>query len=290
MGTAVCSGLSMNLCPASVHGDEPDKEYQLNYLLASSMYGRLPIDAVVAEVRKTGSAAIDVWREPHANHVEQIREIGYASFESVLKKHDVSLAMTTIWRGLYPSEVDFLKRFKGKTLVTGFVPESGKNDPADINAFLKQIDPVVRAAEAVGAVVAIENHGASFDDIRRFADVIESKSVGIALAPYHLPQDAEAIAKLIEDIGPRISLFYAWQHGKGSSRPLPEDQLLQLPGRGDLDFGPILAALKKVNFNGWTEIFMHPTPRGIPIRKTADLVTAEINRSRAYLDDLLSKV
>ncbi len=28
--------------------------------------------------------------------------------------------------------------------------------------------------------------------------------------------------------------------------------------RGQLDFGPLLAALKKINYSRWTEIFMHP--------------------------------
>ncbi len=63
-----------------------------------------------------------------------------------------------------------------------------------------------------------------------------------------------------------------------------------MPGRGKLDFGPLLHVLKRNRFQGWTSIFMHPFPRGIPIlEKTAD-VTAEINRSRHYLEDLLRKV
>ena len=49
-----------------------------------------------------------------------------------------------------------------------------------------------------------------------------------------------------------------------------------------------LIALKEIRFKGWTEIFMHPTPRGIPILETATLVTAEINRARAHLDSLLA--
>ena len=131
--------------------------------------------------------------------------------------------------------------------------------------------------------VAIENHGSDFDAIRAFADGAP-KEVTIALAPYHLPQDAKAIGKLIEDIAPKLGLFYAWQHGKGAMTKQPrEDEILQLPGRGDLDFGPIVAALAKVKYTGFTEIFMHPFPRGIPILDTAQEVTAEINRAAKYL-------
>jgi sugar phosphate isomerase/epimerase len=70
---------------------------------------------------------------------------------------------------------------------------------------------------------------------------------------------------------------------------LPKAQELeQMPGRGVLDFRPVLAALKKINYRGWTEIFMHPVPRGIPILPTAEQVTFEINRARRYLRECLS--
>jgi sugar phosphate isomerase/epimerase len=63
-----------------------------------------------------------------------------------------------------------------------------------------------------------------------------------------------------------------------------------MPGRGKLDFVPLVGALKEINYTGFTQIFMHPTPRGIPILPTAAETTAEINRSRAYLEQCLAKV
>jgi len=66
--------------------------------------------------------------------------------------------------------------------------------------------------------------------------------------------------------------------------------LMQLPGRGTLDFRPMLAALKKIDFSGWTEIFMHPVPRGIPILDTAAEVTDELERARIYLENLLKEL
>jgi len=47
--------------------------------------------------------------------------------------------------------------------------------------------------------------------------------------------------------------------------------------------------LKHINYSGWTEIFMHPLPRGVPILETTAAVTDEINRSRAYLDKLVAQ-
>ncbi|GAG42036.1 unnamed protein product, partial [marine sediment metagenome] len=115
------------------------------------------------------------------------------------------------------------------------------------------------------------------------------KHIGIALAPYHLPQDPALIAQLIEDLGDHLVHFYAWQHGAGCHEKRPkEEELLQMPGRGDLDFVPILAALKAIGYGGWTSVFMHPVPRGIPILPTAAEVTAEINLAHGYLETCLA--
>jgi sugar phosphate isomerase/epimerase len=74
----------------------------------------------------------------------------------------------------------------------------------------------------------------------------------------------------------------------GCHEKLPKEQeLMQLPGRGTLDFRPLVAALKKIDYHGWTEIFMHPVPRGIPILDTAAEVTDELERARLYLDNLV---
>ena len=56
-----------------------------------------------------------------------------------------------------------------------------------------------------------------------------------------------------------------------------------MPGRGKLNFVPILAALKKIGYQGLTEIFMDTTPRGISILESTVAVTQEINRTRGYL-------
>ena len=61
-------------------------------------------------------------------------------------------------------------------------------------------------------------------------------------------------------------------------------------GPPDLDFEPLVDALKSINYSGWTEIFMHPVPRGVPILETAAAVTEEINLARKYLEGCLAKV
>ena len=56
-----------------------------------------------------------------------------------------------------------------------------------------------------------------------------------------------------------------------------------MPGRGELDFAPLVEALQAIDYRGWSEIFMHPFPRGIPILDSPMAVTSEINRARQYL-------
>ena len=86
-----------------------------------------------------------------------------------------------------------------------------------------------------------------------------------------------------------MQVFYAWQYGMGCMKPMPKSkELMQMPGRGELDFSLLVKALQETRYAGYTEIFMHPTPRGIPILETAGQVTAEINRSRAYLENFLT--
>jgi sugar phosphate isomerase/epimerase len=99
------------------------------------------------------------------------------------------------------------------------------------------------------------------------------------------------LAQLLRDTMPRVDVFYAWQHGNGCMNAMPKaEELLQMPGRGRLDFAPMLKILKENNFQGWTEIFMHPFPRGIPILETISEVTNEVNLARAHIENLLTKI
>ena len=262
------------------------RAFSLRYIVGSSLYGRLKLDEIVPEVPKAGAAHLDVWPRPHGDQREQIEAMGHEKFAAMLARHRVKLGILTHY-DLGPfalgKELPVARKFGASMMICMGMPRK----KADLGAFIERIKPHVDAAAEVGVTLGIENHGESPDAIRRFAEAAKSKHLGVALAPYHLPHDAAALARLIEDLGDKLVLFYAWQHGKGCMKKLPKDQeLLQMPGRGPLDFGPLLAALRKIGYTGWTEIFMHPVPRGIPILPTAAEVTAEINRARKHLDTL----
>lgn len=275
--------------------------FQLRYVLASSMYGTAKLAEIVPEVRKTGAEHIDLWPRPHGNQREQLDEMRHDAFAALLEKHRVKVGVLTRYdlgaTRLQP-EMAVAKRYAVPVIVTGSGgPKDLQGDDlkAAVKKFAEQLKPHAEAADKHGLTIAIENHGNSLidapDSLRWLAE-LAPRRVGIALAPYHLPQKPELIADLVRDCGARIVHFYAWEHGKGSTQKLPkEDELLQLPGRGSLDFVPILAALKKVGYGGYTEIFMHPVPRGVPIRESTAEVTEEINRVRnGYLAKCLDKV
>ena len=270
--------------------------FRLNYILGSPMYGTAPLAEVLPEVHKIGARQIDVWPRPHADHREQIEAMGLDRFRELLDQHHVELGAITRY-DLGPRRIDrempTLQQLGGRLIVSG----AGRGEPtkAGVQKFVAQLRPQIELAEELGLTIGIENHAHSLihslDSIRWFAELAESSPLGLALAPYHLPQEPETIAKLIVDLGPKVVFFQAWQYGMGCMKKLPKEQeMLQLPGRGPLDFRPILAALAKIHYQGWTEIFMHPTPRGIPIRETTADVTAEINRSRAYLEQCLQEM
>jgi sugar phosphate isomerase/epimerase len=266
----------------------------LRYILGSCMYGELPLAEILPEVAQIGASAIDIWPKPHGNQREQLAELGEDRFAELLEMHHVSVGCITQYPlgpfGLQ-KEMRLAERLGCATMVTGGKGPKGLKGAelkAAVAQFAEQMKPHLAVAEETGVTIAIENHGNNLiespDSLKWLQEFRPSSHLGIALAPYHLPQSPAALAGLIRDLGDSLTVFYAWQHGMGCMTKLPKAQeLLQMPGRGELDFGPLLAALREIDYRGWTEIFMHPVPRGIPILPTATAVTEEINRARGYL-------
>ena len=285
--------------PRTLADAAESEPFQLKYILGSCMYGYQYVGEILPEVRKTGATALDIWPKVHGNQREQLTDLGEDKFAAMLKQHEITLGCITQYKlgpfGLQ-DEMRLAQRFGCRTIVTGGRGPAGLKGSelkAGVQDFIEKMKPHLEVAEETGVTIAVENHGNNLiespDSLKWLAELRPSKHLAIAFAPYHLPQDADLLGRLLETLAESIAVFYAWQHGMGCHEKLPKEQeLLQMPGRGDLDFGPLLAALKRMKYSGWTEIFMHPVPRGIPILETASAVTAEINRSRDYLNKLLS--
>ena len=289
------------LASTALTGAVPADDFKLEYIVGSCMYGYLYIGEILPEVAKCRATAIDIWPKVHGNQREQLADLGEDLFATMLKKHHVSLGCITQYKlgpfGLQ-NEMKLAQQFGCQTMVTGGRGRKGLKGAelkAEVTKFLEQMKPHLAVAEETGVTIAIENHAHdvidSPDSLKYLAELRPSENLGIALAPYHLPQDEKLLSQLIRDLGNVIKVFYAWQHGDGCMKKLPKErELLQMPGRGPLDFKPLLEALRDVKYNGWTEIFMHPVPRGVPILETAKQVTDEINKSRTYLEKQLAEI
>jgi sugar phosphate isomerase/epimerase len=296
-GAAAAAGLRLGGRAAAA---DPAARWQPRYLLASAMYGGATLAEILPEVAKTGADTIDLWPPPHGTQRPEIDTLGEERVRELLDGHRVRLGAIACYRlGPFNLADEFRLAARlggpGVMLVTGAPGQGGATGAAlktQVREFLERLAPTIAAAEATGGVLVIENHSSSMivspDAIRWFGELATSDRVGVALAPHHLPQDGDLLAALARDLGPKLKLVYAQQHGKGSKDKLPkDDELQQMPGRGPLDFGPLMRQLAAARYVGALEIFMHPVPRGVPILESIPAVTAEINRARSYLEGLL---
>lgn len=274
--------------------------FRLRYVLSSALYGYAPLAEILPEVAKTGSESIDIWCKVHGDQREQITAMGEEAFAALMKQHDVRLGVST----RYPlgpmklqDEMAWLKKHGGRVVVCG---STGPKDPegeaakAAIRKFLEDMKPHVARAEELGVTIAVENHVSQAlhhpDSIRYFAEFNRSPNLGVAFAPHHLHKWADQIPALLRDLGARnLPFVYFQEHSEGIFKKASKEvELQQLPGfGGGLDYRPVVKALRDIRFDGLVEIFMHPTPRGIPILPTTAEVTAAVNKSRAYVEKCL---
>lgn len=288
--------------PSAIRAAEA-ADFQIRYVLSSALYGDLPLDEVLGEVKKSGAESVDIWRKVHATHREQITEMGDEAFQALLKKHGVPMSISTCYP-LGPfkqdDELRWVKQNGGHMTVCGSgkmgdADVSGAEAKAQVTAFFEKLKPHYELAEELGVTMAIENHKNSMlsspDSIRYFVDLNPSKAVGIAFAPHHLHDAVEQIPALIRHCGKEhLPFIYFQEYHLSSKQQMPkEEELKQLPGFGSLDYVPIVDALKEIGFAGLAEIFMHPTPRGIPMLPTAAAITEKVNESREYIGKCLAK-
>ena len=299
---SAATAASQSFLSASEQLTVPKNQFSLNYMLASCMYGELDLKVVLDAATATGAKWVDLWPRKHGNQREQLDEWGSSAFSAALKERDLKLGCLTRY-DLGPfkltEEIRVAQSFNCPLIVCGGkgpVGLSGSELKSAVRDFVELLKPHCEAAAEAGVSISIENHANNLihtpDSILWLKEFAPCHGLGFALAPYHLETlglaEAE-LSRLILDLGNFNRLFYAWQYGMGCMTKLPKEQeLLQMPGRGGLDFKPLLNALKTIEFDGFTEVFMHPVPRGIPILPTAQETTEEILKSKSYLERFLS--
>lgn len=303
--TSSLSAVALAPLVATQSGEQsPETNFSLKHILATSLFGTEKLETILPIARQLGISAIDLWPKIHGSQREELTEMGEERFQSLLHQHNVQLGCITQFPlgpfGLQ-EEIKLCQRLKCHTIVTGSGGQAGlKEDDLKkgIENFFKSIQPHWDHARNHQVTIAIENHSKSLldspDSLRWFCEFHDQNSrgdksgLGIAFAPYHLPQDSKLLTQLLSEVLPCTSLFYAWQHGKGCMQAQPkQDELLQLPGKGTLDFAPLLDVLRTNQYAGWTEIFMHPFPRGIPILPQLDLAAEELRNAKSHLESLI---
>ena len=292
--TLATSALLTSPALAFVPATEP---FKFRYMLASSMYGKIDVLDCIKQVKTIGATSIDLWPPSHGDQRLQIDKIGHDKFLQALSDAEVDFEMSTRY-DLGPfrlkEEIGIVKKLGGSMIVCGSTKHQAGSLKEQVAAFIKAMQPHAAIAEAAGIRICIENHSSALinspDSLRYFADLNTSPALGIALAPYHLPQDTKVIADLIGHLDTDLAHFYAWEHGMGCHKAMPKPlELMQMPGRGTMDFAPLCKALTEIKYDKYTEIFMHPTPRGIPILENAQAVSQEINIAREYLSRCIAR-
>lgn len=277
--------------------------FRLRYVLSSALYGEMPLETILPEVSKAGCEAIDIWCKVHGNQREQITEMGDDAFAALLEKNHTKLGVTT----RYPlgafrlqEEMVWLKKLGGKIALCGC---SGAKNPqgaeakAAIQDFIEKMKPHVARAEELGVTIAIENHANTAlhhpDSLRYFAEFNHSPALGVALAFHHLHEWQDQIPALVHDLGAaQLPFIYFQEYSEGISKKVAKEiEMQQMPGfGGSLDYHAVLKAMCDIRFAGVVSLFMHPTPRGVPILPTAGEVTAAVNKSRAYVEGILKEI
>ena len=284
---------------ARADSKSPEEPFAFDYVLASALYGDMELATILPEVARAGAVGLDIWGKPHGTQREELGKIGAEAFAALLEEHGAKLRVST----RYPlgpfglrAEMPILKRLGGKVLVCG---TTGPKDPVGeaakkaVRSFLEKMKPHADVAGEHGLVIAVENHSSQLlshpDSLRYFAEFNDHRALGVAFAPHHLHGFPDQIPALIRELGKdNLPFFYFQEYGIGSKKQVEKKvELEQLPGRGKMDWRPVVQALKEAQFAGVAEIFMHPTPRGVPMLETATAITDTINESRKYIEQCL---
>lgn len=301
------SALGISGCvTATARAADPPTPFRLRHLLASALYGDLPLADILPEVAATGCDALDIWCKVHGTQREQAAAMGDEAFAALLNQQRVALGCSTKYPGgptKQQAEMAWVKHHGAALIVTGSrgvdkgKPEpSGSEAKSAIRQLLDDLAPHAARAEELGVTLALENHAGQIlchpDSLRYFAEFNRSANLGISFAPHQLHRWVEHIPVLIRDLGAaNLPHVYFQEESPARYKPMAKAvELQQLPGfGGGLDYQPLIQALRDVRFTGWVEIFMHPTPRGVPILPTIPEIRTTLAKARSYIDGCVAQ-
>ena len=152
-----------------------------------------------------------------------------------------------------------------------------------MEAFAERIRPLVRQAAGLGVRLAIENHGrATVDSLASMVELAErlpDPAFGYALAPIHLWNRGEDTAEAVRRLRERIAFMYIWDWGP-TAQARWKDPQEPFVGTGRIDFPPVFAALRAIDYDRPLCVFAHGPEHWPPERTTPELGAA-LARARA---------
>ncbi len=280
MGTAAAAVALPPLAATGKRALGAEDAWQMRLSTSSIHYMGLPVEEACARIARLGFPAVDIWSAhagcPHLDDVQ--KRLGSDGLKKVLQQNKLKLFAFSVYSGGYPRYAELLGKSGGGVAVRG---SGGAGPPNELTtrmkAFLESLKPEAELAEKYDSYLAIENHGGallnSADSFKAFVDLNRSPRIGIALAPYHVQSTGAPVDKVIESCGKQLFFFYAWQRAPGAG---------QLPGVGPVDFTPWVAALAKIRYSGYVNVFMH----GHPKPEEMDRLLA---KSQAYMKECYAK-
>ena len=149
--------------------------------------------------------------------------------------------------------VDFCDDLGGKSIIVGSpkqrdVPEGGSYEQAWDWA-RETFTPSISRAEDKGITICLEplapsetNFINTAEEAIKFIKQFDSSSFKIILDVKAMSSEKQSVADVIRSSAPHFAYFHA------------NDANLKGPGFGDVDFKPIAAALKEVNYDGYVSV------------------------------------
>ena len=231
--------------------------WRMKLAFSSVMFGEMPFEEVCERAARLGFEAIDIWPPfDKCRHLDDVvKRLGPDGLKELLAKHKLGLGSFSVYNAGFPRYAEFIGKFGGGVVVR----ESayGKFEPQQLTtqmkSFFETLKPQIEQAAQAKARLAIENHGDALlgtpDSFKAFVDLNPApKTVGIALAPYHLQSIKASVEDVIATCGAQLLFFYAWQNAPSFK---------QFPGHGPTDFTPWLKGLIKIGYANWVNPFMH---------------------------------
>jgi sugar phosphate isomerase/epimerase len=235
--------------------------WPLRLSTSTVQFSSLSVEKACERIAALGFAAVDFWHAgfgcPHLDEIE--KRLGPEGLKDLLAKTNLNLYAFTCYNvganAGYPRFAEILGKAGGGVAVREARYGKIKSLTAEMKALLEQLKPQLELAEKYNSRIAIENHADSLlnsrDSFKAFVELNRNPRLGIALAPYHLQAAGISVEEVIGIAGKQLLFFYAWQHAEG---------LKQLPGIGQADFAPWLAALARAGYAEYVNPFMHGHP------------------------------